>query len=88
VLGSRWPARLLHVIKLRAVFERCGDEGGAHRVRRVIAIGAVRLAILHRHLALLVAAAAAGGSFAVAGDDPHLFTALGGVSAAAVSDGH
>jgi hypothetical protein len=29
---------LLHVLKLRAVFERGGDEGRAHRVRRVTAV--------------------------------------------------
>ncbi len=28
----------LHVFELRAVFEHCDDEGGAHRVRRVTAI--------------------------------------------------
>ena len=31
------PGRLLHVLQLRAVFERGGDEGRAHRVRRVAA---------------------------------------------------
>ena len=32
------PGGFLHVLKLGAVFERRGDEGGAHRVRRVAAI--------------------------------------------------
>jgi hypothetical protein len=34
------PGRLLHILKLRAVFERCSDKGRAHRMRRVAAIKA------------------------------------------------
>jgi len=40
VLGSRFLAALLHVLKLSAVFERRGHEGRAHLVRRVPAIEA------------------------------------------------
>jgi hypothetical protein len=32
------PGGRLHVLELGAVLERCGDEGGAHRMRRVTAI--------------------------------------------------
>jgi hypothetical protein len=32
------PGRLLHVLELGAIFERRGDEDGAHRVRRVSAV--------------------------------------------------
>jgi hypothetical protein len=36
--GVTVPGGLLHVLELGAVFERCRDESGAHRVRRVAAI--------------------------------------------------
>jgi hypothetical protein len=35
--GFAMPGGLLHVLKLGAVFERRGDEGGANRVRRIAA---------------------------------------------------
>lgn len=38
VPGSRCTG-LLHVFELGVVLERCGDEGGAHRVRQVVVRG-------------------------------------------------
>src|SRR5271169_1927117 len=36
--GIAMPGSLLHVFELGAVLKRRGDEGGAHRMRRVAAV--------------------------------------------------
>ena len=47
--GIAVPGGRLHVLELGAVFERGGDEGGAHRVRRVAAVEAERAGIFVNH---------------------------------------